>query len=233
MELSKERLFAWWQESIQNIQRGKWWIVILPLLIWLLGGAIEHRFFGWLNNYIDSSAGKFAAKLLTVGGSFRVPLIALAALLFFFIIRAYFKSQPGIVGTADLMVQELDITDLEFVDDGYVIDLAAFARMEVASLDKPRTVTRFEIEMIAPDKTKYHVQSEYELGKFQRKYELKKVNEWGAVSIQNQREPMEDLAAKLRIPIQPFTHVGRAWVRFEIPRVKQGHEPKNCHIRIF
>jgi hypothetical protein len=44
---------------------------------------------------------------------------------------------------------------------------------------------------------------------------------------------MEDLAAKLRVPIQPYTHVARAWVRFEIKGVKQGHEPKNCKIRIW
>src|SRR5258707_219894 len=139
MESSKERLLAWWRESVQNIQSGKRWIVILPLVIWLLGGAVEHRFFGWLNNYIDSNAGIFAAKMLKVGGSFLVPLVVLVALLLGFIIRAYFRSRPGIVGAVDLIVQELEIADLEFSADGYVINLAAFARMEVASLDKPRT----------------------------------------------------------------------------------------------
>ena len=233
MESTKERLLAWWRESIQNIRNGAWWLVAAPIFSFFLYGTLEHRLFGWLNNYIDSNAGKCAAKLLTVGGSFLVPLVVLAALLLFFIIRAYFKSQPGIVGTADLMVQELDVTDLEIADEGYVLNLAAFARMEVASLDKPRTVTRFEMEMTAPDKTKYRARSEYELGKFQHKYELKKMNEWGASTIQSKREPMEDLAAKLRSPIQPFTHVGRAWVRFELPKVKAGHEPSNCYIRIF
>jgi hypothetical protein len=44
---------------------------------------------------------------------------------------------------------------------------------------------------------------------------------------------MQDLAAMLRTPIQPFTHVGRAWVRFEIRGVKQGDEPVNCKVKIF
>jgi hypothetical protein len=157
------------------------------------------------------------------------------AMLLLFVVRAFFSSKPGLVGTADLMVQELEIADLEIVDGGksYEINLAAFARMEVASLDKPRTVTRFEIEMIAPDGTRYQANSEYELGNYQHKHDVKKLNEWGGSTIQGVREPMAGLAARLRIPIHPLTHVGRAWVRFEIPKVKQGHEPKNCRIKIF
>ena len=91
--------------------------------------------------------------------------------LVFFIVRAFFNSKPGLVGTADLMVQELDIADVEITDGGasYTINLAAFARMEVASVDRPRTVTRFEIEMTAPDKTLYKAQSEYAVGNYAHK----------------------------------------------------------------
>jgi len=61
------------------------------------------------------------------------------------------KDASGIVGTADVMLQGLDIPDLEIIDGGaaYAIDLAVFARLEVASLDKTRTITRFELEMVA------------------------------------------------------------------------------------
>jgi hypothetical protein len=52
-------------------------------------------------------------------------------------------------------------------------------------------------------------------------------------TVETVREPMEDLAAKLRTPIQPYTYDARAWVRFEIKGVKQGDEPKNCRIRMF
>ena len=141
----------------------------------------------------------------------------------------------GIVGDADLMLQELDLADLEIIQGGaaYVVNLAAFVRMEIASLDTPRTVKRFEIEMIAPDGTIYRANSEYELGAYDYHHEVSKKDSWGMTRIERIREPMEDLAAKVRNPIQPNTHVPRAWVRFEIPGVKQGHEPKNCKIRIF
>jgi hypothetical protein len=56
---------------------------------------------------------------------------------------------------------------------------------------------------------------------------------YGFATVEQVREPMEDLAAKVRTPILPSTHVPRAWVRFEIRGVKQGHEPKNCRIQIF
>ena len=111
--------------------------------------------------------------------------------------------------------------------------MAVFARIEVASLDRPRTVTRFEIEMIAPDGTTYSARSEYELGKYEHKHDVSKRDTWGLATVETVREPIEDLAARLRIPIQPYTHVPRAWVRFEIKAVKQGHEPKNCQLKIF
>jgi hypothetical protein len=141
----------------------------------------------------------------------------------------------GIVGTADVMVQGLDIPDLEVIDGGasYAIDLAVFARMEVASLDKARTITRFELEMVAPDGTMYRANSEYELGNYDYKYNVSQRNEWGSVSSRSVREPMEDLAARVRNPIHPGTHVSRSWIRFELKDVKQGHEPKNCQIKIY
>jgi hypothetical protein len=145
------------------------------------------------------------------------------------------KDASGIVGTADVMVQGLDIPDLEVIDLGasYAIDLAVFARMEVASLNKTRTITRFELEMVAPDGSKYQANSEYELGSYDYKYEISERNEWGSVSSRMLREPMEDLAAKVRTPIHSDTHVSRSWIRFELKSVKQGHEPKNCQIKIY
>jgi hypothetical protein len=144
------------------------------------------------------------------------------------------KDASGIVGTADVMLQGLDIPDLEIIDGGaaYAIDLAVFARLEVASLDKTRTITRFELEMVAPDGTRYHANSEYELGNYDYKYDDSQKNEWGSVSSRSVREPMEDLAAKVRKPILSDTHVSRSWIRFELKSVKQGHEPKNCQIKI-
>jgi hypothetical protein len=129
----------------------------------------------------------------------------------------------------------LDISDLAIAPDlsSYEINLAAFARIEVASTDKPRTIKHFEIEMTAPDGTQYQAKSEYELGSYDYKHEVTRKDTRGFATIETVREPMEDLAAKVRIPIQPYTHVSRAWVRFEISKVKQGHEPHNCTIRIF
>jgi hypothetical protein len=71
------------------------------------------------------------------------------------------------------------------------------------------------------------------VGRYDHVYDLSKKDGWGVVTVDRVREPMEDLAARLRIPIQPNTHVPRAWVRFEIAAVKQGHEPNNCRIKIF
>lgn len=141
----------------------------------------------------------------------------------------------GIVGYADLMVQELDISDLAIAPDlsSYEVNLGAFARIEVASTDKPRTIKHFEIEMTAPDGTQYKAKSEHDLGNYDYKHDVTRKDIWGFATVESVREPMEDLAAKVRVPIQPYTHVSRAWVRFEIPHVKQGHEPHNCTIRIF
>ena len=75
--------------------------------------------------------------------------------------------------------------------------------------------------------------SEYELGKSEYKHDVSKRDTRGLATVETVRAPMEDLAARLRIPIQPYTHVLRAWVRFEIKVVEQGHEPKNCQLKIF
>jgi hypothetical protein len=139
------------------------------------------------------------------------------------------------VGSADLLIQEIALSDIKIEADAayYEVDVAAFARMEIASLDKPRTIKYFEMEMTAPDGTKYRAKSEYQVGSYDYVYELKKKDTWGMTSRRTVREPMENLAAKVRTPIQPSTHVGRAWVRFEIPAVRQGHEPANCQIKIW
>lgn len=234
----KKRLLAWWRESRQNIRQGKWWLVGIPVLLWFLSGVAEDRFFHSVNAYIDSHAPEFIAQIraiLAFKGSFGMPIIGFTLVLLYFIVRAYLKTQPGIVGNADLMIQELDISDLKIGTsmEVYELDLAAFARMEVASLDRPRTVKNFEIEMIAPGGTVYRATSEYELGNYEYQHDVSKKDDWGMTNVQRVREPMEDLAAKLRTPIQPYTHVARAWVRFEIPGVKQGHEPVNCQIKIF
>jgi hypothetical protein len=101
----KQRLVAWWRESFQNTRKGKWWLVLVPIVLWLLSGL------------------------------------------------------------AALMLQELDLSDLSTSGGGasYEINMAVFVRMEVASLDRPRTVTQFEIEMIAPDQTNCSSRSEYGL----------------------------------------------------------------------
>ncbi len=238
MEASqKERLLAWGRASLENIRRGKWWLVAVPIVLWFVGGVAEHRFFEFVNRYLDAHAADFIAHIrpiLTFKAPFGLAAIGLVIVALVFVIRAYFTSKPAIVGTADLMLQELDISDLEIATDmsSYKVNAAVFARIEVAVLDRPRTVTHFEIEMIAPDETKYSAKSEYEAGQYDYKHDVSKKDLWGFATVESVREPMEDLAAKLRTPIPPLTHVPRAWVRFEIKSVKQGHEPNNCQIKI-
>lgn len=236
--LEKQRLLSWWRESRQNIRKGKWWLILVPIVLWLMSGLLQDRFFHSLNEYLDAHAGdlvRHIRPILTFKGPFGVAAIGVFIVLLVFLIRGYFNSRPGIVGTADLMLQELDISDLHISDRGasFEVNMALFARIQVASLDRPRTVTHFEIEMTAPDGATYSASSEYELGKYQHRHDVSKRDPWGIETVEGVREPMEDLAARLRIPIQPYTHVARAWVRFEIKAVKQVHEPKNCQFKIF
>ncbi len=239
MEASqKDRLVAWWRESVENIRRGKWWLVFVPIILWFVGGVAEHRFFEFINHFLDAHGADFVARvrpILTFKGPFALAAIGLAIVILVLVIRAYFTSKPGIVGTADLMLQELDISDLAIANDmsSYYVNAAVFARIEVAVLDRPRTIKHFEIEMIAPDETRYSAKSEYEVGQYDHKHDVSKKDVWGFATVESVREPMEDLASKLRTPIPPLTHVPRAWVRFEIEGVKQGHEPSNCKIQIF
>jgi len=234
----KDRLVAWWRESLKNIRSGKLWLVFVPIILWVVVGVVEHRLFEFINRFLDAHAADFTARvrpILTFKAPFGLAAIGVAIVILVFVIRAYFTSKPAIVGTADLMLQELDISDLEIANDmsSYKVNAAVFARIEVAVLDRPRTVTHFEIEMIAPDETKYSAKSEYEVGQYDHKHDVSKTDLWGFATVDSVREPMEDLAAKLRTPIQPLTHVPRAWVRFEIKGVMQGHEPNNCQIKIF
>jgi hypothetical protein len=106
-------------------------------------------------------------------------------------------------------------------------------KITVPSENVPPFAVICEIEMTAPDGTEYLAKSEYEVGNYDHIHDDTKKDDWGMTSHRRVREPMEDLAAKARTPIQPSTHVGRAWVRFEIPGVRQGHEPANCRIKIF
>ncbi len=150
-------------------------------------------------------------------------------------ITAFWKSAE-ITGIADLMLQELDLGDLRIINGGaaYAINLAAFARMEIAVLDKPRTVTHFEMEMTGPSQIEYRAKSEYDLGEYDYVHDETRHDSWGLRNLVDRvREPMQDLMPLVRNPIQPGTHVGRAWVRFEIPDVRGGDEPRNCTIRIY
>jgi hypothetical protein len=173
----KQRLLVWWRESLQNIRRGKWWLVFVPIILWFVGGLAEDRFFHSVNSYLDAHAADFVAHIrpiLAFKGPFGLAAIGLAIVLLTFIVRGYFDSRPGIVGTADLMLQELDISDLKISENSYETNMAVFARIEVGSVDRPRTVTRLEIEMTAPDKTKYSARSEYELGTYEHKHDVSK-----------------------------------------------------------
>src|SRR6266851_8338070 len=113
---AKERLVAWGRESLANIRRGKWWLVFLPIALWFLAGLAEDRFLHSINAYLDAHGPAFFTQLravLTFKGPFALAGIGLAAVLLVLIVRAYVETQPGIVGTADLMLQELDIANLE------------------------------------------------------------------------------------------------------------------------
>jgi hypothetical protein len=231
-------LLAWWQASVENIRRGKWWLVYVPIILWFVGGVAEHRFFEFINRFLDAHAADFVARVrpvLIFKGPLGLAAIGLAIVFLVLIIRAYFTSKPAIVGAADLMLQELDISDLENANDlsSYKVNAAVFARIEVAVLDRPRTIKHFEIEMIAPDETRYSAKSEYEVGQYDHKHDVSEKDAWGFATVESVREPMEDLASKVRTPIPPLTHVARAWVRFEIKGVKQRHKPSNCKIQIF
>src|SRR6266699_3463019 len=138
---TKERLVKWWQESVRNIRRGAWWLVLSPLVLWFLNGVAEERFFSSINRYLDTHMLALFLQLraiLTFKGPFALAGIGFAVVLVVLIARAYFATKPGIVGTADLLLQELDISDLEITADwsSYKTNLAAFARMEVGSADK-------------------------------------------------------------------------------------------------
>ena len=87
--------------------------------------------------------------------------------------------------------------------------------------------------MIAPDGTEYRARSEYELGPYDHVHDVATRDNWGFKNVKKVREPMKDLMPMVRNPILPGTHVGRAWVRFEIPNVQGGHQPQNCTIRIY
>lgn len=39
----KERFQAWGRESLENIRRGEWWLVFVPVVLWFVGGVAEHR----------------------------------------------------------------------------------------------------------------------------------------------------------------------------------------------
>ena len=143
-------------------------MVFVPIILWFVGGVAEHRFFEFINRFLDAHESDFVARVrpvLIFKGPFMLAAIGLAIVFLVLVIRAYFTSKPAIVGVADLMLQELDISDLEIANDmSYKVNAAVFARIEVAVLDRPRTIKHFEIEMIAPDATRYSAKSEYELG---------------------------------------------------------------------
>jgi hypothetical protein len=96
MEATKERLLAWWQESLQNIRKGKWWLLISPLALWFLSGLAEHRFFHSVNVYLDEHVPALIARirpLLTLKGSLGLPIIGFMAVLLVLIARAYFQTR--------------------------------------------------------------------------------------------------------------------------------------------
>lgn len=96
----KERLLAWWRESVLNIRRGKWWLVVSPIALWFLQGLAEHRFFSSLNRYLDEHIPNLLARIrpfLTLKGSLVLPMIGFMAVLLILIVRAYFETRAGTV----------------------------------------------------------------------------------------------------------------------------------------
>ena len=108
----KERLLAWGRESLENIRRGKWWLVVVPIVLWFVGGVAEHRFFEFINCYLDAHATDFIAHLrpiLTFKSPFVLAAIGLTMVILVFVIRAYFTSKPGIVGEVGAEGLESDL----------------------------------------------------------------------------------------------------------------------------
>lgn len=210
------------------------------LYVWEIAGNVSTA--AWLYGLLPSSWKRMPQMdtNFTVGLAGSVPFWMFLAALIWLGILAFVppKRRHGIVGGADLLIIRLDLTDIRF-DRGWdgstattgleIISLGTFIRMWVGVTDEQRTVRKFVVEATAPDSTVYRAESEWEFGKFYHRHVQTSRDSLGYVIDRTLYEPMEDLAAKLRTPVQPNTH-REGWIRFELKNVK--HELKNCSIKI-
>ena len=118
MEATKERrLVAWWQESLANIRKGKWWLVIVPVGLWLVSGLAEDRFFHSINHFLDEHAPDLLARvrpILTFKGPLGLAIIGFTAVLLILIVHAYFETRTGKHGIVQGAVENAPRLFLEY-----------------------------------------------------------------------------------------------------------------------
>ncbi|PYX57015.1 MAG: hypothetical protein DMG73_14045 [Acidobacteria bacterium] len=138
----------------------------------------------------------------------------------------------AIIGKADLLITRLDLRDLSISWDSrfYQINLGVFIKMSIAVVDKRRPFTGFDLTVEIAE-AKYHARSEQELGDYQHVYRCTYPTGLGHAAVETVKEPMVDLAARLRQPLDPETHKKEGWARFELKQVRQGHD-QPCKFRV-
>src|SRR6266446_6682210 len=103
MEAPKERLVAWLRESLANIRKRKWWLVIVPVGLWFISGLAEDRFFHSINHFLDEHAPDLFASIrpiLTFKGPLGMAVIGFTAVLLILIVHAYFETRTDKHGIA-------------------------------------------------------------------------------------------------------------------------------------
>src|SRR5436190_1361856 len=89
-----KRLKAWWNQVVHRLRR-KWW----ALVIFLIYGAMEHWFFGTINDFLAAHKGPVLdlvhplfnyRKGIGLSGTAGVILIA------FVIVHSYFDTRPRV-----------------------------------------------------------------------------------------------------------------------------------------
>jgi hypothetical protein len=132
----------------------------------------------------------------------------------------------AIIGTADTLVLNLDDHEFRPSPDWstYTADFGVFIHLRIAVTDKPRTVTKFILQVAIPRKgsegvDQYVAESEREIGAaYYHQYHKDGMSAGYRVLIPH-RDSLVSLLKTLQTPLLPETHA-EGWIRFELKNVE-------------
>jgi len=133
-----ETIEAWWNELLHGLQKY-WWGPVVGVLLTIVWGTVEHRFYAAINNHIDSHWASYLAGVLGSSG-IRIAVVAMLTIavpVVIIVIHAYITTGRTEDITAEFIQSQL-------LPNDWTLPMAMQA-MEIAGADMKKETFSFDL----------------------------------------------------------------------------------------